>query len=116
MSSANTFVDIMNSNIRPKCEPFIMIVGEDEKREQAIIIWNAKDIKSLSYRRSVDVTGRELPQMELQWTEVYYGKLNEANFPLKYNNVAKYMRVILGFEQSLSFSGTWKQQKKNTTT
>lgn len=109
-----TFDEVMQSNIRPKCEPKITVSGTDINGDTKTIIWNAKDIKSLTFKRSIDPVGRNLPIMELQWTEVYYGKFNAQNFPIKYNNVAKYMAVTLEFDQSLSFFRTWKDVKSLT--
>ena len=101
----------MKSNIRPKCEPKITVTGTAADGTTKTIEWNAKDIKSLSFHRSIDPVGRNLPIMELSWTEVYYGKLNAQNFPIKYNNIAKYMTVNLEFHQFLGFYQTWKMLK-----
>ena len=109
-----TFDEVMNSNIRPKCEPKITVSGTDINGDTQTIVWNAKDIKSLTFKRSIDPVGRNLPVMELQWTEVYYGKFNAQNFPIKYNNLTKYMAVTLEFNQSLSFFRTWKDIKSLT--
>ena len=114
MSFSDKFLEIMNSNIRPKCEPKITVIGTDKNGNTQTITWNAKDIKSLTYHRSVDPTGRELPTMELQWTELYYGKYNADNFPLKYNNIGKYMAVNLEFHQYLGLFQTWKTLKSLT--
>lgn len=114
MSFSDKFLEIMKSNIRPKCEPKITVTGTAADGTTKTIEWNAKDIKSLSFHRSIDPVGRNLPIMELSWTEVYYGKLNEQNFPIKYNNVAKYMTVNLEFHQFLGFYQTWKMLKSMT--
>lgn len=111
MSFSDKFLEIMKSNIRPKCEPKIIVTGTAADGTTKTIEWNAKDIKSLSFHRSIDPVGRNLPIMELSWTEVYYGKLNEQNFPIKYNNIAKYMTVNLEFHQFLGFYQTWKMLK-----
>ena len=109
-----TVDEVMNSNIRPKCEPKITVSGTDINGDTHTVVWNAKDIKSLTFKRSIDPVGRNLPVMELQWTEVYYGKFNAQNFPIKYNNIIKYMAVTLEFNQSLSFFRTWKDIKSLT--
>ena len=114
MSFSDKFLEIMKSNIRPKCEPKITVTGTAADGTTKTIEWNAKDIKSLSFHRSIDPVGRNLPIMELSWTEVYYGKLNEQNFPIKYNNIAKYMTVNLEFHQFLGFYRTWKTLKSMT--
>ena len=111
MSFSDKFLEIMKSNIRPKCEPKITVTGTAADGTTKTIEWNAKDIKSLSFHRSIDPVGRNLPIMELSWTEVYYGKLNAQNFPIKYNNIAKYMTVNLEFHQFLGFYQTWKMLK-----
>ncbi len=109
------FLDVMNSNIRPKCEPRITIRGTDTNGEEQTIVWNAKDIQSLKFKRTIDPVGRNLPTMELQWTELYYGKFSKDNMPLKYDNIAKYMEVSLEWEQSLSFFHSWKDVKNSFT-
>lgn len=114
MSFSDKFLEIMKSNIRPKCEPKITVTGTAADGTTKTLEWNAKDIKSLSFHRSIDPVGRELPIMELSWTEVYYGKFNLQNFPIKYNNVAKYMSVNLEFHQFLGFYRTWKALKSLT--
>lgn len=114
MSYSEKFLEIMNSNIRPKCEPKITVSGTAEDDTAVNIVWNAKDIKSLTFHRSIDPVGRNLPVMELQWTEVYKGKFNSQNFPFKYTNVSKLMAVNLEFHQYLGFYQTWKTLKALT--
>ena len=53
--------EIMASNIRPKCEPIIKISGIDNNGNQTTITWQAKDIKSMTFKRGIDPIGRELP-------------------------------------------------------
>lgn len=114
MSFSDKLLEIMKSSIRPKCEPKITVAGTAADGTTKTIEWNAKDIKSLSFHRSIDPVGRNLPIMELSWTEIYYGKLNAQNFPIKYNNIAKYMTVNLEFHQFLGFYQTWKTLKSMT--
>lgn len=114
MSFSDKLLEIMKSNIRPKCEPKITVTGTAADGTTKTIEWNAKDIKSLSFHRSIDPVGRNLPIMELSWTEIYYGKFNAQNFPIKYNNIAKYMTVNLEFHQFLGFYQTWKTLKSMT--
>lgn len=109
------FLDVMNSNIRPKCEPRITIRGTDINGEEQTIVWNAKDIQSLKFKRTIDPVGRNLPTMELQWTELYYGKFSKDNMPIKYENIIKYMEVSLEWEQSLAFFSSWKDIKDKFT-
>jgi hypothetical protein len=108
ISVSEAYKELVKSNIRPKCEPQITVSGIDNNGNQTAITWNAKDIKDLSFRRGIDPVGRELPYIELTWKEIYSGKFNEQNYPEKYNNIAKYMRVDLSFVQNLSFYNTWK--------
>lgn len=105
---SDKFKEIMASNIRPKCEPIIKISGIDNNGNQTTITWQAKDIKSMTFKRGIDPIGRELPYMELSWTEIYKGKLNAESYPEKYENIIKYMAVELSFVQYLSFFNTWK--------
>lgn len=105
---SNAYKELVKSNIRPKCEPTIKVSGKDNNGNDIELIWDAKNIKDLKYKRSIDPVGRELPYMELTWTEIYTGKLNAESCPEKYNNVTKYMTVELSFVQDLGFYNTWK--------
>lgn len=105
---SDAYKELVKSNIRPKCEPIIKISGIDNTGEKIELVWNAKNIKDLKYKRGIDPVGRELPYMELTWTEIYTGKLNAQSYPEKYNNIAKYMAVELYFVQDLGFYNTWK--------
>lgn len=107
---SNTYKELVKSNIRPKCEPVIVVSGRVEDGEDVYMRWTANEIKELKFRRGIDPVGRELPYMELTWTEIYTGKLNEENYPEKYNNVCKYMAVDLRFVQDLLFS--WESIKR----
>lgn len=108
IKTSEKFQELMKSNIRPKCEPVITISGVDNNGNETTLTWKAKDIKSLTYKRGIDPVGRELPYMELTWTEIYKGKLNAENYPEKYNNIVKYMEVELSFVQYLGFFNSWK--------
>lgn len=113
---SDAYKELVKSNIRPKCEPIIKVSGKDNDGNDIELIWRAKEIKDLKFKRSIDPIGRELPYMELSWTEIYTGKLNAENYPEKYNNIAKYMAVELSFVQDLSFYNTWKTLFKSGTT
>lgn len=105
---SDAYKELVKSNIRPKCEPIIKVSGIDNTGKEIELVWNAKNIKDLKYKRSIDPIGRELPYMELTWTEIYTGKLNNESYPEKYNNVTRYMVVELSFVQDLGFYNTWK--------
>lgn len=113
ISVSEAYNRITEGNIRPKCEPKITISGYNDLGESITFVWNPKDIKELTYKRGIDPIGRELPYMELTWTEIYSGKLDKELFPEKYNNTGKYMKVNLEFTQNLSFFGTWKSLTVN---
>lgn len=105
------FRELMKSNIRPKCEPTITVKnGLGTGRD---LIWKAKNISKMTFKRGIDPIGRTLPFMELRWTEIYNGKLNENAFPQIYENVAAFLPVELKFEQSLGFFNTWKNLLKS---
>lgn len=106
--TSDAYENLVKSNIRPKCEPVIKIEGKTPNGENVSLIWEAKNIKNLTYKRKIDPVGRELPYMELVWTEIYKGKFDEKNYPEKYNNVVQCMAVKLSFVQNLSFYNTWK--------
>lgn len=105
---SDAYKELVKSNIRPKCEPIIKVSGIDNTGKEIELVWRAKNIKDLTYKRSIDPVGRELPYMELTWKEIYTGKLNAESYPEKYNNIAKYMEVELSFVQDLGFYNTWK--------
>lgn len=113
IETSSAYKALMEDNIRPKCEPIIVVSGVDNQGNDTTIRWEAKDITELTYRRGIDPVGRELPYMELTWTEIYKGKLNAQSYPEKYGNIVKYMQVELSFVQNLSFFNTW-QILKNT--
>ena len=108
ISVSQKFLELMQSNIRPKIEPTITVKGQDSDGKQVVLTWTPSNIQDMKYKRGIDPVGRTLPYMELTWTERYYGKLTAEGYPEKYSNVAKYMAVELSFEQSLGFFNTWK--------
>ena len=108
LSVSQKFLELMQSNIRPKIEPTITVKGQDSEGNQVVLTWKPSNIQNMTYKRGIDPVGRTLPYMELTWTEIYYGKLNAENYPEKYSNIVKYMAVELSFEQSLGFFNTWK--------
>ena len=108
LSVSQKFLELMQSNIRPKIEPTITVKGQDSNGNPVVLSWSPSNIQNMTYKRGIDPVGRTLPYMELTWTEIYYGKLNAENYPEKYNNIVKYMSVELSFEQSLGFFNTWK--------
>ena len=101
---SDNFKKIMQSNIRPKCEPIIKLSGIDERGMEISKIWKSSNIKNLKYKRGIDPAGRSLPFMELTWTEIYTGALNSESIPIIYENMAKYMSVDLSFNQHLDFN------------
>lgn len=108
IQASNAYKELVKSNIRPKAEPIVKVSGKDNNGNDIELIWRAKNIKDLKYKRGIDPAGRELPYMELTWTEIYTGKLNAENYPEKYNNIIQYMQVELSFVQDLGFYNTWK--------
>lgn len=107
-SVSDEFLKLMSSNIRPKTEPTITVKGEDVEGNVVSLTWKPRNIKDMTYKRGIDPVGRSLPYMELTWTEIYYGKLTEENYPEKYNNIVKYMSVELSFKQQIGIFNTWK--------
>jgi hypothetical protein len=116
LQASETFKELMDSNVRPKCEPIIRVSGIGADGTDVNLEWTGKNIKSLTYKRSIDILGREIPSMELTWTEVYDGELDAAAQPVKYNNVAKYMVVELSFVQDLKMRSSWKDLKESGVT
>ena len=113
LSVSQKFLELMQSNIRPKIEPTITVKGQDSDGNQVVLTWTPSNIQEMTYKRGIDPVGRTLPYMELTWTERDYGKLNAENYPEKYNNIVKYMAVELSFEQSIGFFNTWKNLFSN---
>lgn len=115
MSYSSKFLEVMDSNIRPKCEPHIVAKATNpDTGVVTMLTWDAKDIQSLSFKRTIDPVGSKLPTMELQWTEVYFGSVSVGNVPQKYKNAMAYMEVDLSFRQYLGFYNTWKSLKSQT--
>lgn len=103
---SEAFRELMKSNVRPKCELTITVkdalgIGRD-------LVWSSDKVEKISYKRAIDPIGRELPFMELRWTEVYRGKMNEDLYPQIYENVSAFLPVKLKIKQFLGFSNTWK--------
>lgn len=104
LSVGSAYLNLVNSNMRPKGEPLIRVTGEDADGNAVSLTWEASNIQNLNYKRGIDPVGREISYMELTWTEIYTGNFNEENYPEKYNNIVKYMAVDLVFLQNMSFS------------
>lgn len=115
LSVGNAYLNLVNSNIRPKVEPIIIVTGEDANGNAVSLTWEAANIQNLKYKRGIDPVGREISYMELTWTEIYTGNFNAENYPEKYNNIVKYMTVNLIFIQNLSFSWETKVSKTQLT-
>ena len=113
IETSEAYKEIMESNVRPKCEPTITVSGIDNTGNNISLTWGPSNIQELKYKRSCDIIGKNLPYMQLEWTELYTGKLNEEYYPEKYNNVTKYMAVDVTFKQSLGFFNTWKLLYQN---
>ncbi len=107
LTTNQKYLEIVNSNVRPKIEPYITVSGDDENGNYTEIQWKPSNIIDMTYKRGIDPTGQTLPYMELTWKEFYFGKLNESNYPEKYNNIVKYMKVELYFRQDTSKFNTW---------
>lgn len=115
MSFSDKFLEIMDSTVRPKCEPHIVAKSTNpDTGAVTTLTWDAKDIQSLSFKRTIDPVGSKLPTMELQWTEVYFGNVSVGNVPQKYNSASAYMEISLSFRQYLGFYNTWKSLKSQT--
>lgn len=114
---SDDYIELTKSNIRPKCEPIITVSGVDAEGNNVSVVWRANNIKDLSFKRGIDPIGRELPFMELTWTEIYTGTLNKDSYPEKYNNIMQYMLVELNFVQDLPNEnlGFWEKLKKHWT-
>lgn len=104
---SDAYKNLMDSTVRPKCEP-IITVSSIPGTETETYEWNASQIQSMEFHRSIDPVGRELPVMELTWTELYYGKIGTSQLPDKYKNVSVMQMVQLSFVQNTQFYETWK--------
>jgi hypothetical protein len=107
LTTDERYLEIVKSNVRPKIEPYITVSGEDADGNEIEFQWKPSNIIDMSYKRGIDPTGQTLPYMELTWKEFYFGKFNENNYPEKYNNIVKYMKVDLYFRQDTSKINTW---------
>lgn len=102
------YLELLNSNIRPKLEPKIVLKGKDKDGNVVELNWEAKEVKTVKFKKGIDPTGNALPYIELKWTEVYKGRLNEQSFPEKYSNITAQMVVTLEWQQDLDFFARWK--------
>ena len=107
LTTDERYLEIVKSNVRPKIEPYITVSGEDADGNEIELQWKPSNIIDMTYKRGIDPTGQTLPYMELTWKEFYFGKLNANNYPEKYNNIVKYMKVDLYFRQDTSKINTW---------
>ena len=48
---SDAYKELVKSNIRPKCEPIIKVSGQDNNGNDIELIWRAKNIKDLTYKR-----------------------------------------------------------------
>jgi hypothetical protein len=111
---SDLFREIVSSSVRPKCEPTIVV--ENAFGEGRNLVWEAKNISKMTYKRGIDPLGRSLPFMELRWTEIYKGKLNENSYPQIYEGITEMLPVRLEFKQSYGFTNTWKNIFQNKVT
>ena len=95
MPVSDAYKELVKSNIRPKCEPIIKVSGLDDSGNEVELVWQAKNIKDMTFKRGIDPVGRELPYLELTWTEIYTGKFNETNYPEKDNSTCIYLPIYL---------------------
>lgn len=114
LPASNVFREIVSSSVRPKCEPKIVV--ENAFGEGRNLVWEAKNITKMTYKRGIDPLGRSLPFMELRWTEIYKGKLNENSYPQIYEGITEMLPVRLEFNQSYGFTNTWKNIFQNNVT
>lgn len=106
LNVSEEYKNLINETYRPKCEPKITVLNGDGS---VLFEWSANNIKDLNFKRTLDPLGRELPSMELTWTEIFTGKLNENAYPEKYNNAMAFLRVKLSFFQKLNTQHLWKE-------
>lgn len=114
LNVSDKYLELVQSRIRPKCTPKITVSGIDNVGNQTTLIWTDSNIKNFRYQRATDVLSREMPYMELEWTEIYEGDLNEVAFPEKYKNIVKFMPVDIEFNQNLTMFGSWQEHYGNT--
>ena len=108
IETSQAYKDLMSSNVRPTCEPVIKATGINNNGNPFEVVWEAKDIINLTYKRGVDPLGRELPYMELSFTEIYNDVYDENDALYKYEDIPIYAKFELTFKQSLDFFNTWE--------
>ena len=104
---SDKFAEVMMSNVRPKAEPIIRAIKTNDNGETTELIWKAKDIKNMSLKQSIDPMGRELPYIELTWTEIYLGQ-EDFESSAKFINASSKMAVYLTITQNLGFYNVWR--------
>ena len=114
------FKNMMSSNVRPNCGIKINVIDvsgtEANPIETLLFSWTSSEISDLKFTWEIDPFCRALPHIELQWREIYNGKLTEDLYPEKYQNVFPYLSVDIEFIQDLDFFATWKTLKDSGTT
>lgn len=102
------YKNLVSTNIRYPCKPTIVVGGVEENGNVIRIEFKASQIKELQFTYGIDPLSRELPYIELTWTEVLDGKLDENGNIFKYANVKEHMFVDLYFEQDLAPYNSWR--------
>lgn len=117
---STAFENMMSSNFRPKCGIKINVIDvsgtETDPIETLLFSWTSSEISDFKFTWETDPFGRALPHIELQWREIYHGKLTEDLYPEKYQNVFPYLSVDIEFVQDLDFFASWKTLKDSGTT
>lgn len=109
LNASSQFNEEMKSQIRKRLEPVIKVKGIGSNGELIELNWSSNNIKSLTFKRNIDPTGNSLPSMELQWVEVFEGKLNEYSQPFKYENISAQMAVDLEWIHVSSTQRLWEE-------
>lgn len=100
---SQTYLDIMQSSVIPKCEPTITLEYYDDNGQLQEVIWRDSDLIDINIKQGYDPLNRTLPYIEATWTEVYAGEINLYNEPTQYTGIKINGAVKIQFAQNTQY-------------
>lgn len=92
---------LTQDSFRLKCSARITVQGYDDENNPIIFHFEPEQILSFDYHIWEDPVGRELPGIELKWTEFYTGRIDEDSITEKYKAALPLMRVDATISQDM---------------
>ena len=98
------YQNLVTNTYRPRCEPTIIVKSKDGATDS--YTFKSSNIVELKINQKIDVLGKELPTIELEWSTFYNVQKNYSQM--------MYCPVALSFSQSLG-PYTWRNFYDNYT-